>query len=333
MSRNRTRRTILLLIGGASAWSLAASAQQRTLKKRIGVMISRPQKDPEAEAYVAAFKQGLEQSGWVPGVNIAVEYRWTGGSISLSQVFAKELVALKPDVLVINSTGPLHATKQIAGSIPIVMAAIADPVAQGFVKSLIRPGGNITGFAVEEPSMGAKWIELLKEIAPRVGHITVLYNPDSAPFARMFLPSMESLRPALSFDLAVAPVRSDDEVNEAIATAARQPAGGLIFLPDSFLASRREKIAESVAQQKLPAIYSTSTFIRSGGLIGYGFDRAELFRQAAGYVDRILKGEKPADLPVQMPTKFELAINLRAAKAIGITVPPSLLARADEVIE
>jgi putative tryptophan/tyrosine transport system substrate-binding protein len=241
--------------------------------------------------------------------------------------------AKRIDILVVNSTAPLIAARQAAGAIPIIMAAIADPVAQGFVQSLARPGGNITGFGVEEPEMGAKWIELLKEIAPGVGQITAIFNPSSAPFARMFLPSMESVRRSLSFELAVSPIRNDDEVESAVVMAARQPSGGLVFLPDSFLASRREMIADVVSKQKLPAIYSTSTFVRSGGLIGYGFDRAELFHRAAGYVDRILKGEKPADLPVQMPTKYDLAINLKTAKALGIDVPPTLLARADEVIE
>ncbi len=329
------RRDFLGVVGAtAAAWPLAARAQQGELKKkRIGVMISRPEKDAEGQGYVVAFQRGLEQLGWIRGRNVEVDYRFTAGSTSAAQALAKELVALRPDVLVINSTGPLLATRQIAGTIPIIMAAIADPVAQGFVQSLERPGGNITGFGVEEPAMGAKWVELLKEIAPSIRHITAIFNPSSAPFARMFLPAMERARASFSFDLAVSPVRNENEVGSAIATTARQPFGGLIFLPDSFLAARREMIADLVVKQQLPAIYSTSTFVRSGGLIGYGFDRADLFQRAAGYVDRIFKGERPADLPVQMPTKFELAINMKTAKALDLTVPPTLLARADEVIE
>lgn len=327
------RRQFLALAFGGAAWPLSASAQQDQAKKRIGVIISRAEKDAEAQSYVAAFQRGLERSGWMRGRNVEVDYRFTGGNTGVVQAHAKDLVSLKPDVLVINSTGPLLATRQVAGAIPIVMAAIADPVAQGFVRSLERPGGTITGFAVEEPAMGAKWVELLKEIAPAVRRVTAIFNPNSAPFAKMFLPSMEGSRAPLALDIAVAPIRSDIEVSSAVTAAARQPFGGLIFLPDSFLASRREMIADLVIKQKLPAIYSTSTFVRSGGLIGYGFDRADLFERAAGYVDRIFKGEKPADLPVQMPTKFELAINLKTAKALGLTVPPSLLARADEVIE
>ena len=327
------RREFITLIGSAAAWPMVARAQGER-KKRIGVIISRAENDPEGQSYVTAFRQGLERSGWLPGRNIEIDYRWMAGNDSLSQALAKELIGLKPDVLVINSTGPLIAARQAAaGAIPIVMAAVADPVAQGFVQSLERPGGNITGFAVEEPAMGAKWVELLKEIAPNVRHISAIFNPRSAPFAKMFVPSMEAVRASFSFELTVSPVSNDKEVESAIAAAARVPSGGLVFLPDSFLASRREMIAGFVLKQKLPAIYSTSTFVRSGGLIGYGFDRADLFRQAAGYVDRIIKGEKAANLPVQMPTKFQMAINLKTAKALGIAVPPTLLARADEVIE
>jgi ABC-type uncharacterized transport system substrate-binding protein len=329
----RRRAFLGALAGVAVAWPLAVDAQPSESKKRIGVLISRPEKDPEGQSYVAAFRHGLEQLGWMPGPNVEVDYRFTSGDPVVSQALAKELVALRPDVLVINSSAPLIATRQVAGAIPIVMAAIADPVAQGFVESLIRPGGNITGFAVEEPAMGAKWMELLKEIAPHVEHINAIFNPNSAPFARMFLPSMDGVRTAFSVALTVSEIHTEDELERAIEMAASRPSGGLVFLPDSFLASRREMIADRVAKRKLPAIYSTSTFVRSGGLVGYGFDRADIFQRAAGYVDRILKGEKPADLPVQMPTKFELAINLKAAKALGLAVPPGLLARADEVIE
>jgi ABC-type uncharacterized transport system substrate-binding protein len=254
-------------------------------------------------------------------------------AISTSTTVGLELVATSPDILVINSTPNLFAAKEAAGTTPIIMAAIADPVAQGFVQSLARPGGNITGFSVEEPTMGAKWVELLKEAAPQVKHVTAIFNPGSSPFAKMFLPSIEDARTLFSFEFAVAPITNEDEVERAVAHAARQPGGGLLFLPDSFLASRRETIAGIVAKHKIPAIYSTATFVRSGGLIGYGFDRADIFYRAAGYVDRILKGANPAELPVQTPVKFALAINLGAAKALSIELPPTLIARADEVIE
>jgi putative ABC transport system substrate-binding protein len=312
---------------------VVARAQQGERKKRIGVLIARGETDPEGRAYITAFQNGLEQLGWASGRNIEIDYRWTAGNPRLSEGFASELMSSKPDVLVVNSTANLIATRKVAGATPIIMAAIADPVSQGFVQSLVRPGGNITGFGVEEPAMGAKWVELLKEIAPHVRHITAIFNPASSPFAKMFLPSMEAVRTSFSFELTVSPIHNEGDIARSVATTTRRPAAGLIFLPDSFLASRREMIADLAADQMLPAIYSTSMFVRSGGLIGYGFDRAHLFYRAAGYADRILKGEKPANLPVQMPTRFELAINLKSAKALGLEVPPALLARADEVIE
>ncbi len=327
------RREFITLLSGAAAWPLAAGAQQGERRRRVGVLIARPERDVEGQNYVAAFEQGLQRSGWISGRNLDLDYRWTAGDPSLSQAAVQELVATRPDILVINSTANLFAAKQAAGTTPIVMAAIADPVAQGFVQSLARPGANITGFSVEEPTMGAKWVELLKEAAPQVRRITAIFNPGSSPFAKMFLPSIEDARTLFSFELAVAPITNEDEVERAVAAAARQPGGGLLFLPDSFLASRREAIAGIVAKHKIPAIYSTATFVRSGGLIGYGFDRADIFYRAAGYVDRILKGANPAELPVQTPVKFELAINLGAAKALSIELPPTLIARADEVIE
>ena len=206
-------------------------------------------------------------------------------------------------------------------------------MAQGLVQSLARPGGNVTGFGAEEPSMGGKWVQLLSEIAPRVETVTVMFNPDSAPFARMFLPSMQAVHPSSTFKLIISPVHNETEIDRAVAAAGRQSSSGLIVLPGSFLNSRHEMIVASTAKQHLPAIYSVSEFTRSGGLISYGIERVDLFRRSAAYVDRILKGEKPADLAVQQPTKFELAINLKTAKALGLAVPPTLLATADEVIE
>jgi putative ABC transport system substrate-binding protein len=314
-------------------WPLVVHAQQGQSKKRVGVLIARPENDPEGESYIAAFQQALGQLGWRAGQNIEIVYRWTAGDAHLAESAARELVAAKPDILVINATPNVIAARHVAGIIPIVMVAVADPVAQGFVQSLERPGGSITGFAVEEPEMGAKWVELLKEIAPKVRRITAIYNPDSAPFAGMFLPAMKNVQAPLSFELAVSQVLGEDDLERVITIAGGQQEGGLVFLPDSFSTSHREMIANLVAKQGLPAIYSTSTFVRSGGLIGYGFDRTDIFRRSAGYVDLILKGEKPSQLPVQMPTKYELAINLRTAKALGLLVSPVLLARADEVIE
>ena len=328
------RREFIQLFGGAAAtWPFEAAAQPGEARKRIGVLIARPEGDVEGRGYVSAFQQGLEDAGLIIGRNVEVDYRWTAGNATVSQASVKELIARRPDILVVHATPTLYAAREAAGAIPIVMVAIADPVAQGFVQSLARPGGNITGFSVEEPAMGAKWVEFLKEIAPGVGHVTAIFNPSSSPFAKMFLPSIEDARRRFSLEFAVSPVANEDDLERAIA-AAGQPSAGLMFLPDSFLASRREKVASLVAKHKVPAIYSTTAFVRSGGLIGYGFDRAEMFRRAAGYVERILKGlAAPADLPVQTPVKFELAINQGAARALNIEVPPTLLARADEVIE
>jgi putative ABC transport system substrate-binding protein len=326
------RREFITLISGTAAWSFAAHAQQRSVR-RIGVLMARAADDPDGQEQAAALRRGLEELGWSLGRGLEIEYRWPAGNAGLAQTSAKELVELRPDILVANSTPSLIAARAATSTIPIVFIAVADPVTQGFVQSLARPGGNMTGFESEEVSMGAKWVQLLHEIAPRVGPTTVIFNPDSAPFARMFLPAMEAVRPSPAFELIVSPVRNETEMDRAIVAAGLQPSGGLIVLPDSFLSSRHKMIVASVAKKRLPAIYSVSEFTRSGGLIAYGFDRADLFRRAAAYIDRVLKGEKPADLPVQAPTKFELAINLKTAKALGLTVPQTLLVAANEVIE
>ena len=308
------RRDVITLIGGAATWPLSARAQQTQRVRRIGVLMARAANDPEGQKQAAALQRGIEELGWSPGRNVEIEYRWAAGDASRAQALAKELLDWRPDILVVNSTPSLVAARQATSTIPIVFVAVADPVAQGFVQSLARPGGNITGFGAEEPSMGAKWVQLLSEMVPRLKSMTVIFNPDSAPFARMFLPAMEAVRATSAFELIVSPVR-------------------LIALPDSFTSSRREMIVASTAKQHLPAIYSVSEFARSGGLIAYGIDRADLFRRSASYVDRILKGEKTADLAVQQPSKFELVINLKTARTLGLAVAPTLLATADEVIE
>jgi putative tryptophan/tyrosine transport system substrate-binding protein len=332
------RREFITLVGGAAAapfvlWPGAAAAQQRDRMRRIGVLMGRPASDPEGQRQAAALQRGFEELGWLPNRNIEIDTRWQTDDPNQRQAFAKELVELKPDILVANTTPALAAARQATTSIPMVFVAIADPVAQGFVQSLARPGGNITGFAAEEPSMGGKWMEMLREIAPGVRRITVIFNPSSAPYGPMFLPSMQAARPSSSPEISVSPVRSETDVESAIAAAARDPSGGLIFLPDSFLNARPDTIVSLVAGHRLPAIYPIPSYPRGGGLIAYGIERADIFHRAAAYVDRILRGEKPSDLPVQFPSKFELVINLKTAKALGLTVPPSLLASADEVIE
>jgi putative tryptophan/tyrosine transport system substrate-binding protein len=328
------RREFIALLGGtAAAWPLAAGAQQPERVRRIGVLMGRAADDVEGQKHAAALQRGLEELHWSSPRNIEIEYRWPAGDAVRAQAQAKELVELGVDIILANGTPSLVAAKQATETIPIVFVAVADPVAQGFVRSLAQPGGMITGFGTEEPSMGAKWVELLKEIEPRVASITVMFNPDAAPFARMFLPSMQAVRSVTPFQLMETPVASESDVERAISAAAALPAAGLIVLPDSFLSSRRELIVTATARYRLPTIYSVSEFTRSGGLIAYGIERTDLFRRAASYVDRILKGEKPADLPVQQPIKFELAINLKTAKKLGLEVPSTLLVAADEVIE
>lgn len=328
----RRRKFITVIGGAAAAWSIAARAQPSGMR-RIGVLVGRAAGDPEGQKQVAAFQQGLAEQGWLPHQNIEIEYRWAAGDTVLAQKLAKELVEMRPDLLVVNSTASLVAVSQQTQSIPVVFVAVTDPVAQGFVQSLARPGGNITGFGAEELSMGSKWLELLKEVAPKVTSFTVIFNPDSAPFARMYLPYVEAARQACSCELTVSQVHNEREIDSAVAAAGQRSGSGLIALPDSFLNSHRERIAASVADHHLPAIYSVAEFARSGGLIAYGINRPDVFRRAATYVDRILKGANPADLPVQQPIKFELAINLKTARALGLTIPPMLLARADELVE
>jgi putative ABC transport system substrate-binding protein len=327
------RREFITLLGAAVAWPIAARAQQPERMRRIGVLIGRAESDEEGQSYVAAFLRGLAALGWMPGRNLEVGYRWQAGHIGQAQVFAKELVELRPDLLVAHSTSSLSAIQRATRTIPIVFVGIADPVGQGFVPSLARPGGNMTGFGLEEPSMGAKWVELLKEISPRVARAAVLFNPEIATFGRMFLPSMEAAARAAGLTLTVAAVRNGAEIEQVIAEVGREPDGGLIALPDSFLIAQRDLIVAATARRKVPAVYALRVFPADGGLIAYGIDRVDLFRLATPYVDRILKGEKPADLPVQMPTKYELVINLKTAKALGLDVPWILQQRADEVIE
>jgi putative ABC transport system substrate-binding protein len=325
------RRDFITLLGGTAAWPLAARTQQGEQVRRVGVLTAGAETD-ERQRHITAFRAGLAASGWVEGRNLEIAYRWHAGDADRAQAFAKELVALRPDVVAAYTTPSLTAMLQATDTIPIVFI-IADPVGQGLVPGLARPGGNMTGFGLEEPSLGAKWVELLKEIALRVARAATIFNPETAPYARMFLPSMEAAARSAELTLKVVPVRSITEIERAIATTGHEQGGGLIVLPDSFLTGQREIVMAAVVCHRVPAVYANRPWAPAGGLIAYGIDRVELFRLAASYVDRILKGAKPADLPVQLPTKFELVINLKTAKALGLEVPPTLLARADEVIE
>ncbi|MBK3664091.1 ABC transporter substrate-binding protein [Bradyrhizobium diazoefficiens] len=329
------RRRFLKVYLGATAMAagLAGRTWAQSRPRRVGVLVARPEASPEGKDQQAAFESGLAELGWKPGQNVEIHFRWETPDAAKRQAFVRELVTFKPDVLVINSTPYLRITQKEAGSIPIVFVAIADPVAQGFVRSLSRPGGTMTGFGVEEPGMGSKWMELLKECAPDTRSVTAVYNPNTAPMAPLFFPSIEAVKSPGLFDLIRAPVKTEDELENAIVSTAGRPGPGLIFLPDSYLASRADTIVASVAKHRVPAVYSISAFARNGGLIALGIERADIFRRAASYVDRILKGEKPSDLPVQMPDKFELILNLKTARSLGLAIPATLVARADEVIE
>jgi putative tryptophan/tyrosine transport system substrate-binding protein len=307
-------------------------AQQAGGMRRIGVLIGRSERDPEGQEWSAALERGLKELGWISGRTALIDYRWQTSDLRQRTVFVNEIVALRPDILVASTTQYLVAARNATRTIPIVFVAVADPVAQGFVASLAQPGGMVTGFGLEEPTIGAKWVELLMEIAPGVRSITAIFDPDTSP-SRIFLPYVESSLKSLRAELIVSPIRNESEIETAIAEAASRPSSGLLFLPDTLVQSRRELVVAAVAKHRLPAIYTIPPFAKSGGLIAYGINRYDLFYRAAGYVDRILKGASPGSLPVQMPTKFEMVINLKTAKALSLEVPPTLLARADEVIE
>jgi putative ABC transport system substrate-binding protein len=328
------RREFISLIGGAAiAWPLAAHAQQPDRMRRIGVLMGFPESDSQAQSYIAAFQDRLQKLGWTDGRNIQIDTRWVAFDAESRQRFAKELIALQPDLILSHTTPTTAALLQQTRTIPIIFATVTDPIGSGFVASLPRPGGIVTGFTLIEPTMATKWVELLKEIAPRVNRVAMLFNPATATYADYFLKPFKAAAPSFAVEAIVAPARHTSELESVIAAQAREPNGGLIVMPDSFTDAHREEITSLVARYRLPAIYAYRFFAALGGLLSYGADLGDNFRRAADYVDRVLKGEKPADLPVQAPTKFELAINLKTAKVLGLTVPPSLLAQADEVIE
>src|SRR5262245_23064947 len=328
-----TRRQVITLLGGAAAWPLAARAQRTEQLRRVGVLIGSAESDPESVPRVAALERGLTELGWVSGRNLAIDYRWAAGDAAQMQAFARELVQLHPDVLVASTTPVAAALRRETGTIPIVFVVVSDPVGSGFIASLARPGGNMTGFINIEASLGGKWLELLKEVAPRLDRVAAMFNPDTAPHASYYLQPLEAAAPLFAVKPVAMPVRSVADIEQGVAGLGVPPTGGLIVLPDAFTAVQRRVIVTAAATAKVPAIYPFRFMAGDGGLMSYGVDLIDLFRRAAPYVDRILRGNKPADLPVQQPTKFEFAINLKTAKALGIEVPPTLLARADEVIE
>jgi putative ABC transport system substrate-binding protein len=329
----RRREFIAALGGMAAAWPLAARAQQPERMRRVGVLMSASETDPEYRAYVAAFREGLQKLGWTEGRNIRIDTRWAATDVESLQRFAKELVALQPDLILTQGTPTTAALLQQTRTIPIIFANVVDPVGTGFVVGLPRPGRNVTGFINLEPTMAGKWLELLKEIAPRVARVAFLCNPATAAYAEYFLHPFKAAAVSFAVEAIAAPVRDASELESVVAAQAREPNTGLIVMPDAFAAAHRAEITTLAARYRLPAVYPFRFFAEVGGLLSYGSDILDNFRRAASYADRILNGEKPADLPVQAPVKFELIINLKTAKALGIDVPPTLLARADEVIE
>ena len=325
------RRKFLATLGGAAAaWPLAARAQQPERMRRIGVLMNLAADDAEGQARLAAFVHDLQQLGWTDGRNVRIDVRWVAGDARLFHRFADELLALAPDAILASATPSVQALQQATGTVPIVFANVSDPVGMGLVASLARPGGNITGFTPNEFGFGAKWLELLKEIAPGVTRVAVLRDLTIGPAQ---LSAIQAVAPSFRVELSAVGVRDAGEIERAVAAFARSSNGGMIVTPSTSAIVHRHLITMLAARHGLPAVYSFRYFVTAGGLISYGANATDQFRRAAGYVDRILKGAKPADLPVQAPTKYELVINLKTAKAIGLEVPPTLLARADEVIE
>jgi putative ABC transport system substrate-binding protein len=325
------RREFIAGLGGAAAWPVVARPQQPERIRRVGVLMGLAESDLEAQSWISATRQRLAELGWSEGNNIRIEARWTSGDSSRLRVYATELLRLKSDVIVCEGTPVAAALQQATSTIPIVFVNANNPIGSGFVASMAQPGGNITGFVSFEPTMGGKWLETLKEIAPNVARVALIYNPET--HTGQHFPSIEAASQALAVETIRLPFRETVEIELALSNFAREPKGGLLVLPDNSTSLHREIICALAARNRLPAIYPFRRFITSGGLAYYGAGTNDMYRKLAEYVDRILKGAKPADLPVQTPTKFELVINLKTAKTLGLAVPPLMLTRADEVIE
>jgi ABC-type uncharacterized transport system substrate-binding protein len=328
----KRREFITLLGGAATAWPLAARAQQGERMRRIGVLMSLAADDPEGQARLTAFVQGLQELGWTDGRNVRIDYRWPAGDAERTRRYATELAALAPDVILAGGGSVVPSLLQATRTVPIVFTQTPDPVGAGFVNSLARPGGNATGFLLYEYGISAKWLELIKEIAPRVTRAAVIRDAAIASGTGQW-GAIQTAAPSFGVEVSPVNLRDAGEIERDVAAFARSPNGGLIVTASTLAVVHRDLIVTLAARHKLPAVYPSRFFVAAGGLISYGPDSIDPHRRAAGYVDRILKGEKPADLPVQAPTKYELAINLKTAKALGLEVPPTLLARADKVIE
>jgi len=332
------RRDFMAVLGGAAVpsilWRSAACAQDGGEPRRVGVLSSLGESDPEARSMAASFHRALQEAGWIDGRNVRIEYRWAAGSVERLEAFAKELVGWRANVIVAHTTPSVIALRKETATIPIVFAQISDPIGAGFIANVARPGGNITGFSNFEASIGSKWIELLKETAPGVMRGAILFNPETAPYVgRYYQGPFEAAARSFGVQPSASPVRSGAEIASALAALQGEPPGGLIVMPDTFNIVHRQQIIELAARHRVPAIYPYGFAVREGGLISYGVDPVDLFRRAAGYVDRVLKGAKAAELPMQAPVKFELLINLKTANALALKIPQTLLATADDVIE
>jgi putative ABC transport system substrate-binding protein len=327
------RRDFILGLASAAAWPLAARAQPAERMRRIGVLMSGDGNDPLAKARISVFTQALADLGWTDGRNVRMDFLWGRGDTNRMRALAQELVGLQPDIILTDTTPATAAVQRETRTIPIVFTGVGDPVASGLVPRLDRPSGNVTGFATVEASTGGKWLELLSEVAPGLKRAAIMFNPDSGPYSAL-MPSLETAARSLKIELIIAPVHSDVEIETAIIALGREPGGGLVAVPDAFTFAHRAPIISAAARNNVPAVYGLfSVSARDGGLLSYGNDLIDILRRAATYADRILRGAKPSELPVQLPTKFEMVVNLKTAKALGLTVPQSILLRADEVIE
>jgi putative ABC transport system substrate-binding protein len=326
------RRDFITLLGSAAAWPIAATGQQDRAR-RIGVLLNSAANDPQQQSYVTAFEQVLRSLGWRLGQNLEIEYRWSAGIPERSSAYATELAAQGPDLIVAVTTVSLSALLPAAKFIPIVFASVSDPVAQGFVPNLPHPGRNVTGFALYEFSIAGKWLDLLKQFAPAVTHVALMFNPLNSPQSKFFLDAIEVAASSFGVEVMALPVHQETEIEPAFATLARRPNGGLLIGTDNFLVRNRKQVVELAARHRVPAVYGNSDWVQAGGLMSYSTDEKESIRGAAFYVDRILKGAKPGDLPIQLASKFTLAVNLTAAQTLGLELPMSLMLRADEVIE
>jgi putative ABC transport system substrate-binding protein len=329
------RRQFITLLGCAAAWPVAARAQQPGGIRRIGILFGTAEDDPSTVAGLGAFTKALQELGLTDGRNLRIDYRFAAADVDRMQAFAKELVGLQPDLIVAQTTPVVAAIQRETRTIPIVFVVVSDPVGSGFVASLPRPGGNITGFINIESSMSGKWIEMLKDIVPRVSRAVLMFNPETAPYFDYYVQPFEAAARSYAVEPTTAPVRTAADIEHIIALLGDRPDTGLVVMPDAFTSIRSnfDLIISLVARHHVPTIYPYRFMVAAGGLVSYGTDNTDLYRRATTYVDRILKGARPADLPVQLPTKFELAVNLKTAKALGIDMPATLLGRADEVIE